>query len=934
MLDLDLYLDNSLNGNWVVESMSLLDALNQRSSVKFKYLKKDAVNPESHMTAELKADSTTIFKGTIEQVNETDSLDNPYITADIECVDYNQVLDRRQVAAIYENMTFKAIVQDINTNFLDGEGITADSYVSTGPLFNKIIFDYVSVTEAFEYLSGLTGYFYYIDESKELHFADMENSAHAPFDIGVNDANYISMTKVQNRQDYRNVQYLKGGNQTLSARTESFVGDSKRRTFNIAFPFAEEPSSVTVNSTAKTVGVKGIDTGKDWYWQKESKELVQDDAGTLLTSSDVLTVTYKGLLPIFIAAQNEDEIDRVKALEGGSGKYEMSESDEMIEDLSLATSKTQSLLRKFAKRLTEVTFTTRKHGLHSGQTITVYNNKLNLDKSYLITEVSAQVNGYNEDDWFIEYTVSLSDAEIFSMWQHFYIGLLNATRAKMSIDNQAITYLRYKSEIIQFADTLVCTDSITYEPEWDSADHDFSEFGGVVITPDELEIIYNETADYAAGSGTDVVIADDKIVLDTELTPAFTADGSYYVTSMRKYYFTAQDDDYVYTSRFDASTSPQTSVEKFQKSDMTRVAYYSGTYLGAVGIAVHGEYVYVAYQASGKLVKFNKSDLSYVAELSIASCRNCLLDTTGDYLWTIGVTLSYHYIYKIQLSDFTSLGSKKGHFYDGYDFMWQDNDYVYHNIRSINTSYVGRYSKDLSTYEEISFSGTSKYSQGGFCLDGYCYILSSSGSDTLLYQHSTSTWSGTATLLATFTGYSTPRDMQYDGNYAYFVLNVSPGKVYRLNMDDYSTDLITLDTNHNLSYSLSLSEKHLAVGCVQTSSYGNIDLIEIATEGYVLSGSFEDALNIYISGDKVYTSAVTWTETLPTGTNIKVYGKLTVGGSWSEISNGSSFQPDIIDKDISADPTTVYWKAVLETTDSTATPEFLGITFHIEGVPL
>jgi hypothetical protein len=51
-------------------------------------------------------------------------------------------------------------------------------------------------------------------------------------------------------------------------------------------------TSVTVNGAAKTFGVKGVDSGKDWYYQPGSISISQDPAATPLASTDVLYWAY------------------------------------------------------------------------------------------------------------------------------------------------------------------------------------------------------------------------------------------------------------------------------------------------------------------------------------------------------------------------------------------------------------------------------------------------------------------------------------------------------------------------------------------------------------------------------------------------------------------------------------------------------------------
>lgn len=54
--------------------------------------------------------------------------------------------------------------------------------------------------------------------------------------------------------------------------------------------FIYSVSSVTVNGQARTVGVYGVDTGRDWYWLPGTALLIQDPAAAPLTASDTLVL--------------------------------------------------------------------------------------------------------------------------------------------------------------------------------------------------------------------------------------------------------------------------------------------------------------------------------------------------------------------------------------------------------------------------------------------------------------------------------------------------------------------------------------------------------------------------------------------------------------------------------------------------------------------
>jgi hypothetical protein len=63
------------------------------------------------------------------------------------------------------------------------------------------------------------------------------------------------------------------------------------RNFPVCAPITSV-SSVTVNGVAKTVGVLGVATGKDWYYTPGHQSLIQAEGAPALTASDTLNVAY------------------------------------------------------------------------------------------------------------------------------------------------------------------------------------------------------------------------------------------------------------------------------------------------------------------------------------------------------------------------------------------------------------------------------------------------------------------------------------------------------------------------------------------------------------------------------------------------------------------------------------------------------------------
>ena len=434
-------------GMFEFPSLSISDNLNHRNDCSFVLSDQTGVyRPSVGQEVIITKDGTRIFAGSIDEWEEED-LPGQVVEGIIPCVDYNQIADRHLVARVYENQTLGAIVADMVTQDLAGEGITTTN-VQSGPIIAKAAFNYRTVAEAFNELSQLTGYDWYIDYYKDLHFFSRETNT-APFSITDASYNYRNMKVRYTREQYRNRQYIRAGHDITDARTEEFKGDGKTKTFPLSFPVAKVPSAITVNGASKSVGIKGVDTGKDWYWNKGEREIVQDDAAAALISTDTLAVTYQGLYPIIISSQDDTEIAARASTEGGTGLYEDVEEDTNIDSRDLATSKAEALLRRFGRIPRIITFETDTGGLRAGQLISITNARRNLSGNFLIESVTARA-----DQLDLVYTVKALDGEALGGWVEFFQKLAQSTRKFVIRENEVLGLLRRFSEAIVLTDAL------------------------------------------------------------------------------------------------------------------------------------------------------------------------------------------------------------------------------------------------------------------------------------------------------------------------------------------------------------------------------------------------------------------------------------------------------------------------------------------------
>lgn len=380
---------------------------------------------------------TRHFGGTIDDLTEETPWGTSALLFVAACVDYTQLGDRHLVARAYDTpgQTLEDIVLDIVAEDLAGEGVTTAA-VETGPVVSAVVFSYESVTDAFNRLATLTGYSWYIDYNKDLHFFARESNP-APIAITATNAKARRLRVRSTRGDYRNRQYVRAGTDLTASRTESFKGDGTRKTFNLSFPAGAAPT-VTVNAVSATVGIKGVETGKDWYWNQGAAEISQDDGASALGTGDTLAVTYRGLFPILVLAQDDLEIASRAALEGGTGIYEALDVDEGIDDDTLALDKAVALLRRDGRIPRTVEFETDEVGLRAGQLLPITVPANDLSGDWLIDAI----DGQDLEGQRMRYQVRALDGAGVGGWQAFFRALLARRAPALSRENEMLLLLR------------------------------------------------------------------------------------------------------------------------------------------------------------------------------------------------------------------------------------------------------------------------------------------------------------------------------------------------------------------------------------------------------------------------------------------------------------------------------------------------------------
>ncbi len=359
------------------------------------------------------------------------------LTHTITCCDQHYCADKRVVAATYVNRTIGYMVNDMVTNILAAEGVTVGLITDPGVAIPNATFVYCTVAAALDAMvkeassSGIP-YYWQIDQFKQLWFV--------PYTAIVN-SNIIDGTQLDMRHSpptvtranplYRNSQYITGGVAQTVTQHETRQGDGQLTTFTMGYDLASVPT-ITVNAVSKTVGIRGVDTGKDWYWQQGSPDISQDSSGTKLINTDTLAVTYIGQYPSIIASTNTAQVTAQAAIDGTSGIIEVVDTDNTLKDLSSGLMEASALLTRYGVQGTIFEGETLTSGYAQGQLVTFTLPSYGLNSAQMLIEeltVSDQIDGYN-----LYYHIKAVLGPSDTSWVQFFGSLFRPNQPGNSIN--------------------------------------------------------------------------------------------------------------------------------------------------------------------------------------------------------------------------------------------------------------------------------------------------------------------------------------------------------------------------------------------------------------------------------------------------------------------------------------------------------------------
>ena len=378
-----------------------------------------------------------IFQGVVEQAERTIiakwGTETPYTRYLMDCIDYHYAADKRVAARSYQDEPVQNIVNDLFTEYLEDEGISIGN-IDDGITLDEAVFNYVKVSDALDNLAEQTGFWWLIDENKQLQFLERGTNV-APWTATQADARHGTIKVKSENPRYRNRQIIKNAKDLTSVQTERQRADGETQSFTVGYPVARVPTvsiSTDGGSTwiAQTVGIKGLSEGDDWYWSAGDPTITQEPGDPPLNEGDIFRAEYQGEFPIVIISRDPDAIiDRQTVEGGGTGLVEDVKSRSELTTREAGFQLAAQLIDKYGSVGQIISFRTTKKGLRPGQLLTVDFPDYKINDQFLIESVTAT----DEQAKNILYTISAIQGPEVRSWANLFKAILQEASAAVRV---------------------------------------------------------------------------------------------------------------------------------------------------------------------------------------------------------------------------------------------------------------------------------------------------------------------------------------------------------------------------------------------------------------------------------------------------------------------------------------------------------------------
>lgn len=313
--------------------------------------------------------AVTKFGGVIVDVDERGFVGTAGAVVTVDAVDFSAFLDYVLVRETYASgQTLQQIVSDLVTTYLAASpySLTLDAGMASGPTLGEVAFDLCTVAEAFAELATISGWTFWVDFSRVVHWQAGATGAAAPFSVTESDTKYRegSLSVRQTRTDYRNRQYVRYGSGEQYIEAEAHTSDGVSREYVLDVPCKGVPNHVTVSGTVSPVGVYGVDD-MEWTFRASDNTAVQRASDPIVPNGTVTYWGYYGVYPAVTSAEDAGEV-------ASHGPRERVIDAPETFDQATAEDLAEGYVRRYAKTPPRVvTLETFEDGVEPGQILTV-----------------------------------------------------------------------------------------------------------------------------------------------------------------------------------------------------------------------------------------------------------------------------------------------------------------------------------------------------------------------------------------------------------------------------------------------------------------------------------------------------------------------------------------------------------------------------------
>jgi len=366
-------------------SLSIVDELGSANTASFEFICNDVSDaPVTGQDVLIEEGSNKLFAGRVLSKDETFYPPNQ-LKYRVECIDYSRDLNKKLVVESYLDELSGNIIKDIIDKYTSGITYTN---VADGLTITRIAFDYITVAEAIQQIADASGYYWYVDYDKDLHFFAKTDKP-ASFQLDDDQDYYKELIINTDISQLRNRVYVKSSNYETSDFTEKFIADGVVEEWEITYlPNPLPQPTAKLNDVAKTVGWDGVDNPAEYdFMLNATTKILSLGTSTTVSADDEIIISYGADEPIMIKWDDEESIEAVKAIEGGDGIFEHCIVNNNIDSKDWAIDIAKADLLENANPVIQGTFITNQSDVRSGQIITIDSTKRGITQDFLIQQV-------------------------------------------------------------------------------------------------------------------------------------------------------------------------------------------------------------------------------------------------------------------------------------------------------------------------------------------------------------------------------------------------------------------------------------------------------------------------------------------------------------------------------------------------------------------